>query len=222
MKRAERAKVVLRRLKRAYPGAHCALHHRNAYELTVATILSAQCTDERVNQVTPALFREYPTPRDLAQADPARVEDLIRSTGFFRNKTKSLIGMAVRVTEDFDGKIPRTMKELLTLPGVARKTGNVVLSNAFNTNEGVVVDTHVKRLSNRIGLTRHSDVKKIEQDLIKVFPQKDWGLLSHLLIFHGRECCAARWPQCARCCLGQDACRSYQPDVEQWKRSGKA
>ena len=217
MRRPERATLILKRLKRAYPNAHCALHHRNPYELVAATILSAQCTDERVNMVTPALFKHYPTAQDLAGADAGHVEELIRSTGFYRNKTKSLIGMAIKVTEDFDGAVPQTMVELLTLPGVARKTANVVLSNAFDINEGVVVDTHVKRLSNRMGLTRNGDVKKIEQDLIKVFPHKDWGLLSHLLIWHGREVCMARWPQCAKCTLGQDACRSFDPDVDRWK-----
>ena len=221
MRRDQRAGIVLRRLKKAYPDAHCALDHRNAFELTAATILSAQCTDERVNMVTPRLFKAYPTPQALAAADLHDVEEIIRSTGFYRNKAKSLVGMAAQVSGEYGGEIPDTMQDLLTLPGVARKTANVVLGNAFQKNEGVVVDTHVGRLSLRIGLTRKADPKHVEQDLMKVFPRTSWALLSHLLISHGRGVCAARWPKCGSCSLGQDACRSYQPDVEKWKARDK-
>jgi endonuclease-3 len=192
---------ILSRLKAAYPDARCALQHRNPYELLCATILSAQCTDARVNLVTPALFARYPTPFDLAQANPAEVEEIIKSTGFFRNKTKSLIGMAQAVVADHGGKIPRTMEELRRLPGVGRKTANVILGNAYNINEGVTVDTHVTRLSRRLGLSQNDDPVKIEQDLMRLFPQEDWGLLSHLLIFHGRQVCIARRPRCADCVL---------------------
>jgi len=218
MTRGERALLVLDRLKKAYPDAHCALDHRDAYELTAATILSAQCTDERVNLVTPHLFRRYPTPKRLAAAKQEDVERIVQSTGFFRNKARNLIGMAGVVMQDFGGEIPRTMDELLTLPGVARKTANVVLGNAFGINEGVVVDTHVGRLARRIGLTTHEDPKKVEKDLARHFPREDWTLLSHLLIWHGRGTCAARWPDCGNCVLGKDACRSHEPDVERWKK----
>jgi endonuclease-3 len=218
MTRGERALLVLKRLKKTYPDAHCALDHRDAYELTAATILSAQCTDERVNLVTPHLFRKYPNPKRLAGAKQEDVEAIVQSTGFFRNKARNLIGMAQTVVEDFGGKIPRTMDELLTLPGVARKTANVVLGNAFGINEGVVVDTHVGRLAKRIGLTSHDDPKKVEKDLMRHFPRDDWALLSHLLIWHGRGTCAARWPDCGNCVLGEDACRSFEPDMERWKK----
>jgi len=194
---------VLSRLKELYPDARCALNHRNAYELLCATILSAQCTDARVNMVTPTLFSRYPTPFELAQADPADVEDIIRSTGFFRNKTKSLIGMAQALVADHQGQVPRTMEELRKLPGVGRKTANVVLGNAFDTNEGVTVDTHVTRLSRLLGLSREADAEKIESELMRLFPQADWGVLSHLLIFHGRNVCIARRPRCADCVLAQ-------------------
>jgi endonuclease-3 len=195
------APEILSRLKELYPDARCALEYRNAYELLCATILSAQCTDVRVNMVTPTLFSRYPTPFELARAAPAEVEEIIKSTGFFRNKTKSLIGMAQAVVADHNGEIPQTMEELRRLPGVGRKTANVVLGNAFNINEGVTVDTHVARLSGLLGLTREQDPVKIEQDLMKLFPQADWGLLSHLLIFHGRQVCIARRPRCGECVL---------------------
>ncbi|HEX6435095.1 MAG TPA: endonuclease III [Gemmatimonadales bacterium] len=196
-------------LKRTYPDARCALNYRNAFELLCATILSAQCTDARVNLVTPTLFARYPTPFDLARANPADVEDIIKSTGFFRNKTRSLIGMAQALVAEHDGEVPRTMEQLRKLPGVGRKTANVVLGNAYDTNEGVTVDTHVTRLSRLLGLSRDTDPEKIEQELMRVFPQADWGLLSHLLIFHGRNVCIARRPRCADCVLSQ-LCPSSQ------------
>lgn len=194
---------ILSLLKEAYPDARCALEHRNAYELLCATILSAQCTDVRVNMVTPALFARYPTPFELARAKPADVEEIIKSTGFFRNKTRSLIGMAQAVVADHGGEVPRTMEELRQLPGVGRKTANVVLSNAYGTNEGVTVDTHVTRLSRLLGLTRDTDPVKIEEDLMRLYPREDWGILSHLLIFHGRQVCIARRPRCGECVLAR-------------------
>ena len=205
--KAERAKTILRRLRREYPDARCALDHGDAYQLLVATILSAQCTDARVNMVTPAFFARYPSPEVLARADRGEVEEAIRSTGFFRNKARSLIGMAQGLVADHRGEVPRTMEELRVLPGVGRKTANVVLGNAYGINEGVAVDTHVTRLSRLLGLTRHADPVKIEQDLMRLFPQADWALLSHLLIFHGREVCIARRPRCLDCVLA-DLCPS--------------
>jgi endonuclease-3 len=205
--RAARAKTILGRLKREYPDARCALHHGNAYQLLVATILSAQCTDSRVNMVTPAFFARYPSPEALARADRGEVEEIIRSTGFFRNKTRSLIGMAQALVADHRGEVPRTMEELRVLPGVGRKTANVVLGNAFGINEGVTVDTHVTRLSRLLGLTRHDDPVKIEPDLMRLFPREEWALLSHLLIFHGRQVCIARRPRCPECVLA-DLCPS--------------
>ena len=196
---AERAPVIFRRLSDEYPSANCALDHRSPYELLAATILSAQCTDKRVNMVTPALFAKYPGTRALAEANPAELEEIIRSTGFFRNKTKSLIGMAAAVTELHAGAVPDSMAALVALPGVGRKTANVVLGNGFGRNEGVVVDTHVARLSRRLALTGQSDPAKIEQDLMAIFPRPQWTLLAHLLISHGRAVCDARRPQCDRC-----------------------
>jgi len=187
----------------------------------IATILSAQCTDERVNMVTPALFKRFPTARAMAAADPAELEELIRSTGFYRNKTKSILGASVRLTEVFGGKVPQTMEALLTLPGVARKTANVVLGSAFGMNEGVVVDTHVQRLSQRMGLSKEHDPAKVERDLMALFPREEWTDLSHRLILHGRQVCNARLPRCGACVLGPDACPSYQPEAAGWK-SGKA
>jgi endonuclease III len=205
--KAVRARMILGRLKREYPGARCALHHGDAYQLLVATILSAQCTDARVNMVTPAFFARYPSPEALARADRGEVEEIIRSTGFFRNKTRSLIGMAQALVADHRGEVPPTMEELRVLPGVGRKTANVVLGNAFGINEGVTVDTHVTRLSRLLGLTRHDDPVKIEQDLMPLFPREEWALLSHLLIFHGRQVCIARRPRCPECVLA-DLCPS--------------
>ena len=202
-----RAPIILERLKRAYPEARTALDHRNAFELLVATILSAQTTDVRVNLVTPVLFARYPTAAALARARPADVEEIIKSTGFFRNKARSIIGMAQGLVADFDGEVPRSMDQLLRLPGVGRKTANVVLGNAFGINDGIVVDTHVTRLSRLLGLTRQTDPEKIERALMKLFPREDWALLSHLLIFHGRQVCIARRPRCGECVLA-DVCPS--------------
>ena len=198
---------ILARLKREYPDAHCELDFETPLQLLVATILSAQCTDKRVNMVTPQLFLTFPSAQDLADAKPEELEDLIRSTGFFRNKTKSLLGMSAAVVERHDGEVPRTMEELVELPGVGRKTANVVLGNAFATNEGVVVDTHVGRLAVRLGLTNETDPVKVEQALMKLFPRDDWALLAHLLIFHGRRVCEARRPKCEICVLN-DICPS--------------
>ena len=195
------------RLIAAYPDAHCALDHRDAYQLLVATILSAQCTDVRVNLVTPALFARYPTAGALADADRGDVETLIKSTGFFRNKAKSLVGMARAVVERHGGAVPRTMDELTQLPGVGRKTANVVLGNVFGENDGVVVDTHVARLAKRMGLTRDTDPVKIERALMPLFPRPQWTMLSHLLIAHGRRICDARKPKCGECVVA-DLCPS--------------
>ncbi|MBI2169715.1 MAG: endonuclease III [Actinobacteria bacterium] len=200
----QQADGVLVRLKREYPKAECALDHRNPYELLVATILSAQCTDERVNMVTPALFERYPSPADLAAADPDDVERMIQSTGFFRSKTKSLLTMARGVEERFGGEIPVERDDLTTLGGVGRKTANVVRSVAFG-EPGLPVDTHVTRLSRRLGLTKHTDAVKIEFDLMPLFPPEEWGPLSLRLIQHGRRVCIARRPKCGECALA-DIC----------------
>jgi endonuclease-3 len=201
------AAIVLRRLKKRYPEADCALGHRNPYELLVATILSAQCTDKRVNMVTPAFFARYPDARALTAARLSDVEEIIHSTGFYRNKAKNLVGMARCLMEKYAGRVPETMGELLTLPGVARKTANVVLGTAFGKNEGVVVDTHIGRLSVRLGFSRHENPAKIETDLMPLFPKKDWGYLGHALIQHGRQICHARKPRCGECFLA-DVCPS--------------
>ena len=205
--RRERVEEILKRLHAAYPDAKCSLDFRNPYELTVATILSAQCTDERVNMVTPHLFETYPTAGDLAGARQEDVEEIIRSTGFFRNKAKSLLGMADAVVERHDGRIPEEMDELVRLPGVGRKTANVVLGNAFHRNEGIVVDTHVTRVSNRLGLTKNTDAVKIENDLIPLVPREEWTEVSHLFIYHGRAICKAPTPRCEECML-TDICPS--------------
>lgn len=196
-----RVRAILAGLDKAYPDAVCALHHQDAFELLVATILSAQCTDVRVNQVTPGLFRKYPTPKDFAYADPRELEQDIRSTGFYRNKTKSLIGASRQIVDEFGGQVPKTMEEMLTLQGVARKTANVVLGTAFGIASGVVVDTHVQRVAQRLDLTKNSDPKKIEQDLMEVLPEERWILFSHQVIWHGRRVCQARRPKCAECVL---------------------
>jgi len=205
--RKNRTLEIFQRLAVAYPGATTALHYRNPYELLVATILSAQSTDEMVNRVTPALFARYPAPVDLASARPAQVERLIHSTGFFRNKTKSLLGMANALVDRFGGEVPATLEALVTLPGVGRKTANVVLGTAFGKNDGVVVDTHVNRLSGRLGLTRQTDPAKIEIDLMKIVPREHWTDFSHELILHGRAVCQARRPQCEHCAVS-DLCPS--------------
>lgn len=197
------------RLQRAYPDAHCALDHESAFQLLVATILSAQCTDARVNMVTPALFAKYPNAQALADAEQEELEEVIRSTGFFRSKAKNLIGMATALVERHAGEVPRTMDELTKLPGVGRKTANVILGNAFGQNVGVVVDTHVTRLSNRMGLTTQKDPVKIEADLMQLFPQEQWTLLSHLFIDHGRKVCDARAPKCEVCVVAE-LCPSRQ------------
>ena len=204
-----RAAEIFKRLRRRYPDAHCELDHRNPFELLCATILSAQCTDARVNQVTPELFRQYPDAAALAVARPEDVENIVRPTGFFRNKTKSLIGMANAVVERHSGQVPDTMEALRVLPGVGRKTANVILGNAFGINEGVTVDTHVSRLSQLLRLTRNTDPERIERDLMELFPRRQWTLLSHLLIFHGRRTCIARRPRCSECVL-VDLCPSAQ------------
>jgi endonuclease-3 len=201
------ATEIFTRLKRAYPDAHCELDYETPLQLLIASILSAQCTDKRVNMVTPLLFRTFPTAASLADAPPERLEEIIKSTGFFRNKTKSLIGLGKALVERHDGEVPDTMAALVKLPGVGRKTANVVLGNAFKRSEGVVVDTHIGRLSLRLGLTKETDPVKVEQDLLPLFPADDWALLAHVLIFHGRRVCFARSPDCEVCVLN-DICPS--------------
>jgi len=198
---------TIARLKSAYPDARTELSWTNPLELLVATILSAQTTDVRVNLVTPNLFAKYPTAADYAGADPEELEEDIRPTGFFRNKAKSLLGMARALVEDHGGEVPRTMPELVALPGVGRKTANVVLGNAFSIDEGVVVDTHVRRLSNRLGFSTEKDPEKIERDLMETVPREDWTVFSHLLILHGRSTCKSRKPDCENCTLN-DLCPS--------------
>jgi endonuclease-3 len=205
--RKERSAEIYDRLAAEYPDAHCALDHGNAYELAAATILSAQCTDVRVNMVTPDLFDRYPTVEALAGAKVEDVEEIVRSTGFFRNKAKSLVGMANGVVDQHGSELPRSIAELIKLPGIGRKTANVILGNAFAIDEGVVVDTHVKRLSTLTRLTRETTPEKIEQDLIALFPTERWTMLSHLLIYHGRQACIARRPRCASCVIS-DLCPS--------------
>ena len=199
--RTERAATIYEILLAEYPDAKCALEHASPYELAVATVLSAQCTDVRVNMVTPELFRRYPDPESLGAAVPAELEDVIRSTGFFRNKTRNLIGMATALIEEHGGELPRNMKELSALPGIGRKTANVILGNAFGIDEGVVVDTHVKRLAGRMRFTTQSTPDKIEKDLVALFPRRVWTMLAHLLIYHGRQVCAARRPRCNQCAI---------------------
>lgn len=207
--RKQRTGEILRRLTAEYPDAHCALDHQSPLQLLVATILSAQCTDKRVNEVTPALFRRYPTARHYAEAQLPDLEAMVQSTGFFRNKARSLQGLGRALVADHGGEVPRTMAELTVLPGVGRKTANVVLGNAFGIEAGVVVDTHVGRLSRRLGLTAEEDAVKAEADLMKLVPQDRWTLWSHLLIDHGRKVCAARKPACDRCVVA-DLCPSAE------------
>jgi endonuclease-3 len=199
--RQQRVRKILRILDETYPGATCALLHQDPWQLLVATILSAQCTDKRVNEVTPELFRKYPTVTDFAHASQAELAQDIRSTGFFNNKAKSLTGAARKLLSDFGGQVPRTMEEMLTIPGAARKTANVVLGTAYGIASGIVVDTHVQRVARRLDLTRQSDPAKIEQDLLKIIPQNKWIVFSHQLIHHGRRLCAARKPACLECPL---------------------
>ena len=206
----EYAQEIQRRLLAEYPDAHCELDYRNPFELAVATVLSAQCTDKRVNMVTPELFRRWPDAAALAAAAVEEIEAVIRSTGFFRNKARSLSGLARTVVADHDGQLPSTMESLVVLPGIGRKTANVVLSNAFDHHEGIVVDTHVARLVARFGLTRETDAVKIERALIPLFDRPTWGMLSHLFIWHGRRVCDARKPRCTDCTLN-DICPSSLP-----------
>jgi len=191
--------AILAKLDEAYPDALCELKHENAFQLLISTILSAQCTDVRVNQVTQTLYKKYPNPKAFAYATPSELEQEIRPTGFFRNKTKSVMGASKAIVEQFGGEVPRTMEEILTLPGVARKTANVVLGTAYGIPSGVVVDTHVQRIANRLDLTRNEDPKKIEQDLMQVIPQERWIQFSHQIIWHGRRVCVARKPKCMEC-----------------------
>jgi endonuclease-3 len=199
--RQARLAEILSRLDRMYPDATCALLHRDPWQLLVATILSAQCTDKRVNEVTPGLFAKYPTPRDFAAVHPEVLANDIRSTGFFNNKAKSIVGAAQRVVNEFGGQVPETMEEMLTIPGAARKTANVVLGTAYGIASGVVVDTHVARIALRLGLTQNTDPVKIEQDLIKIVPNERWILFAHQIILHGRARCMARTPACEQCDL---------------------
>ncbi|HVC90603.1 MAG TPA: endonuclease III [Acidobacteriaceae bacterium] len=203
----QRVQTILDRLAQHYPNAVCALHHKNAWELMVATILSAQCTDVRVNMVTPALFKRFPTPQAMAKAPQAEVEEMIRTTGFFRNKAKNIIGAAQRLIAEFGGKVPQTMEELLTIPGVARKTANVVSGSWYKIGLGVVVDTHVMRITQRLELTKSTTPEKIEQDMMRLLPQASWIDFSHRVIHFGREICIARKPRCADCFL-EDICNS--------------
>ena len=197
----ERVRLILQKLDEAYPEASCALTHENPFQLLISTILSAQCTDVRVNQVTQTLYRKYPNAKAFAYANPAELEQDIRPTGFFRNKTKSIMGASKQIVEELRGEVPRTMEELLKLPGVARKTANVVLGTAFGIAAGVVVDTHVLRVSRRLDLTKNTEPRKVEQDLIQILPREKWILFSHQLIWHGRRVCHARKPNCLECNL---------------------
>ena len=216
--RRDKVRVILPLLKQMYPAARCSLDFKTPLQLLVATILSAQCTDERVNAVTKSLFKKYKSPSDYATAQPEQLERDIQSTGFYRNKAKSLRGMAQALLDRHGGKVPQTMDELTQLAGVGRKTANVVLGNAFEQNVGVVVDTHVTRVSNRLGLTDHaSDAVKIEQDLIRIVPQDEWALWAHLLIHHGRALCTARKPDCTRCPL-----LPHCPAGQRFVRTGEA
>src|SRR5262245_15679481 len=201
------AETTFARLRAAHPDAHCELDHRGAFQLVVATVLSAQTTDVNVNKATPVLFGRYPDAAALAAADPADVEKIIASLGFFRQKTKSIVGLAKKLVENHGGEVPRTLAELVLLPGVGRKTANVVLGVAFDAPEGVVVDTHVQRISQRLGWTKHDEPEKIEQDLMRLFPREQWDAIGHTLIFHGRRICSARKPACAACAVN-DACPS--------------
>jgi endonuclease III len=215
---------ILKKLDEAYPAVACALEHETPFQLLISTILSAQCTDVRVNQVTKTLYKKYPKPEAFAYANPSELEQDIRPTGFFRNKTKSIMGASKKIVEEFSGAVPHTMAELLTLPGVARKTANVVLGTAFEIADGVVVDTHVTRLSGRLDLSHGTDAKKIEQDLMAVIPKEKWIIFAHQLIWHGRRVCQARKPRCADCnlerlCYSQDKTSSTIPGIGSKPRS---
>jgi endonuclease-3 len=208
----KRVAAILAKLDKAYPTATCELKHENAFQLLISTILSAQCTDVRVNQVTETLYKKYPNAEAFAHANPSELEQEIRPTGFFRNKTKSIMGASKGIIENFGGQVPRTMEEILTLPGVARKTANVVLGTAYGIASGIVVDTHVIRLSRRLDLTKHEDPKKIEEDLMRVIPKEKWITFSHQLIWHGRRVCIARKPRCIDCNL-EPVCYSKDKTV---------
>ena len=201
--KTRRAAAILERLKARYPVPETMLTHENPWELMIATVLAAQCTDARVNTITPELFRRWPGPAEMMQATQEEIESVIRPTGFYHNKAKNILGAARRVTEAFGGEVPRTLAELITIPGVARKTANVVLWGAFGINEGLAVDTHVKRLSFRLGLTKNTDPVKIEQDLMKIFPREEWGDVNHRLVWFGRDVCDARKPDCGQCELAE-------------------
>ncbi|WP_027189120.1 endonuclease III [Paucidesulfovibrio longus] len=205
MNKKQKAAEIFRRLEKRYPAPEPALDWTNAWELLVATVLAAQCTDERVNKVTPGLFARWPSIRDMAAADVGEVEEAVRSTGFFRNKAKNLVASARLVMDEFQGQVPRSMAELVRLPGVARKTANIVLSNAYGVHEGIAVDTHVKRLTFRLGLTANTDPVRIEKDLMPLFPREAWGDINHFLVYFGREVCKAQKPRCAECEL-EDLC----------------
>jgi endonuclease III len=208
----KRVAAILAKLDEAYPNATCELTHENPFQLVISTILSAQCTDVRVNQVTAQLYKKYPDARAFAYANPAELQQEIRPTGFFRNKTKSVMGASKAIVEHFGGEVPRTMEEMLSLPGVARKTANVVLGTAYGIPSGVVVDTHVLRLTRRLELTKHTEPKKVEQDLMKILPQDKWIQFSHQLIWHGRRVCVARSPRCIDCNL-ESLCRSKDKTI---------
>ena len=211
--KSQRVQRIIRGLRATYPEAICALNHENPFQLLAATILSAQCTDERVNMVTPALFKKYPTPQSLAKAVPEELEEVIRSTGFFRNKAKNLIGMSRAVVEDHGGELPQTLDELVRLPGVGRKTANVLLGTAFGVPSGVVVDTHVGRISRLLGLTKHAGAEQVERDLMTLVPQEEWINFSHRLIHHGRRICIARRPKCTECPLVENCLRVGLPKL---------
>ncbi|WP_166822762.1 endonuclease III [Thalassoroseus pseudoceratinae] len=213
--RQARAKRLYKGLKKTYPEAECALLHETPFQLLVATILSAQCTDERVNSVTPSLFEEYPTPEAMSKATQEEIESIIKSLGFFRNKAQNLLGMANKLVHEFDSELPRTLDEMISLPGVGRKTANVVLGTAFGLPTGVVVDTHVKRLSNRFGLTASQNPEIIERDLMAVLPESDWIMYSHRAIHHGRQICKARKAMCLECPLLSDCPRVGLPDIDE-------
>jgi endonuclease-3 len=216
-----RLRVVVNRLRKTYPDATTALDHRSALELLVATILSAQCTDERVNKVTPSLFASYPTAADYAEADRTELEEMIRSTGFYRNKAKSLQGACQKITADFGGRVPQTMEDLLTLPGVARKTANVILGNFYGKASGIVVDTHVFRLSHRLGLSRSKTAEQVERDLMTLVAEKDWIDIGNMLILHGRSVCASRQPRCSACVLESHCPKVGVPPAKAKRRAAK-
>ncbi|MDY6774636.1 MAG: endonuclease III [Halobacteria archaeon] len=209
MDRQERAQEVYERLEEEYPEAHTTLDYETPFQLLVATVLSAQCTDERVNKVTTELFDEYPTPEAMAEADEDRLKEIIRSTGYYNSKSDYLLESSRRIVEEYGGEVPRSMDELTTLKGVARKTANVVLSNAFDSHEGIAVDTHVQRVSQRLGITEEEKPERIEEDLMEIYDRDQWRLVSHLLIFHGRATCTARSPDCGDCVL-EDICPSSE------------